>query len=108
MKNLTIIRIPRWSRALLGRLPKWKETNISGGRRIVRHSHLFLAIYFTFGVTFIETEVGPQYLPEAAMVVVPPGQVHGWATETKTSASIVGHFHQGHGAHATESFGAPV
>ena len=97
-----VIHIPAWARRILAFLPTWRETNISGGQRIVKHAHNFWAMYFTFGVEFIETDSGLHRLPDAAVVIVPPRQVHGWVASVQSSYSVVGHFHRGHRAHEIE------
>ena len=106
MKKPTIIRIPSWLRYLLSCLPGWKQTDISGGDGIQKHAHRFFALYFTFGVTFMDTDSGRRRLPDAAIVIVPPRQIHGWLTELNSSKGLVGHFHRGHAAHLIEPLDA--
>lgn len=97
-----VIRIPRWTRTFLSRLPNWKETSLEKRRRLASHSHGFLAVYFTFAVQHLESASGTRILPPAAMVIVPAGTVHGWTGTRDASAATVGHFHAGHPAHITE------
>ena|ERR1700761_787895 len=101
--NLIIVPIPRFSRKLLELLPGWRETTVAPGRRIVRHSHDFLAFYFTFGIEAVETETGQTAVPGAAVVIVPPNVMHGWIGPVRNGPGIVGHFHAGHRAHTVES-----
>lgn len=108
--NVTVIRVPKWTRGLIGLLPGWKETSISVGNRIVKHAHRFWAVYFTFGVGLLETASGSRTLPPAAIVIVPRRRIHGWAMSKSASAltGIVGHFHAGHAAHTTEPVTASI
>jgi quercetin dioxygenase-like cupin family protein len=97
-----VIRVPRAIRRLLGRIPRWKETLLLPEARISQHSHRFMAIYFTFGVRFLNTATGTRPLPAAAIVIVPAGVEHGWSG-TSNAAAIVGHFHVGHLVHVIEN-----
>ena len=94
----TVIRIPAWAHRFLRHLPRWHETAIPGGHAIRKHAHAFLAVYYTFGVSLLETASGFRRLPLAAMVIIPRRQLHGWGA-TETAAAIVGHFHPAHQAH---------
>lgn len=94
-----VIRIPTWARRFLGHLPRWHETLVPAGHGIRKHAHAFLAVYYTFGVSFLETATGSRRLPPAAMILVPRRHVHGWSASVN---AIVGHFHRGHPAHRLE------
>lgn len=105
MSNVTVVPIPHWVRRFFKMLPGWKETDVSNGKKILKHSHSFWAMYFVFDVTYIETAATRRCLPTAAIVIVPPGKIHGWATNKETNRATVGHFHRGHPAHVTDLSG---
>jgi len=96
----TVIRIPKWSSRVLGLIPGWHESRLTGDSAIARHAHSFLAVYFAFGVRFLQTTTGQRGLPIASMVIVPAGALHGWKGTTNSDGATVGHFHRGHPAHA--------
>jgi quercetin dioxygenase-like cupin family protein len=99
--QITIIPIPQWARRLLNLVFGWRETPLDSGTRIARHAHEFRAVYFTFGVKFVEVQGRLIELPPAAAVYVPAGVVHGWVSPAGSSG-VVGHFHHGHSAHRLE------
>lgn len=104
--RIIVLRLPDWSRNLLARFPRWKETSVPMGARILKHAHAFLAVYFTFGIGFLETDAERRPLPPAAIVFVPPRVVHGWIGSDNNGVGTVGHFHQGHPAHVIEPLAA--
>jgi hypothetical protein len=100
MKKIAVVPIPTWFYAVLSRLPRWRETRLSGGSRVLPHAHDYLALYFTFRVEALCTSKGDRPLPESAMVIVPKRRVHGWKSLTGAASSLVGHYHPGHAAHS--------
>ncbi|NER94275.1 MAG: hypothetical protein F6J86_10610 [Symploca sp. SIO1B1] len=100
--NVTILPIPTSSRELLANANGWRETVVPPGTSIAKHYHDFQAFYYTFGIPKMKTDEGEVTLPEAAMVVVPSGVVHGWIGPDCQLGSAVGHFHEGHGYHYVE------
>ena len=98
----TVIRIPRWTYRLLRLAPGWRVTAVAANARILQRSHRFPAVYFVFGVRFLDTGGGLRELPEAAVVFVPSHVVHGWAGSRNGRTATVGHFHPGHPAHLTD------
>ncbi|WP_316227952.1 hypothetical protein [Bradyrhizobium sp. SZCCHNR3015] len=100
--NVTVVPIPTSSRGLLANAPGWNETIVPQGAKISSHYHDFQAYYYTFGISKMRTDQGDLSLPEAAMVVVPSGVVHGWIGPESQAVAAVGHFHDGHGYHFVE------
>jgi quercetin dioxygenase-like cupin family protein len=101
--DVTIVPIPDSSQALLASAAGWNETPVPSGKRVARHFHDFQAIYFTFGIPTMQVGDEQRSLPEAAMVVVPKGVVHGWLGRQDKLDAMVGHFHEGHGYHFMEN-----
>lgn len=97
--NIRIVPLPRRIHSFLSSLPGWRETDISNGRTIAVHAHNFFAMYFVFGVKFLQTVNGSLRLPRAAMVFVPRGVSHGWSATEKDAPAVVGHYHRGHAEH---------
>jgi quercetin dioxygenase-like cupin family protein len=97
--NIKILPVPRGIHKILSGLPGWRETDISYGRTIAMHAHNFFAMYFVFGVKFIQTFNGSLRLPHAAIVFVPRGVSHGWSAGESAASAVVGHYHRGHAEH---------
>nr|VFK59918.1 MAG: hypothetical protein BECKTC1821F_GA0114240_103829 [Candidatus Kentron sp. TC] len=96
--QIFIFPIPAWTRRLINKLPRWQETGLAPGERIERHSHKFLALYFVYNVTHLETNKEKITLPRSALALVPKDREHGWVVAGAVPG-MVGHFHPGHPAH---------
>jgi quercetin dioxygenase-like cupin family protein len=101
--SVTIVPIPIASRPILASAPGWQETKVPVGAQIAKHFHDFQAYYYAFGIPQMHAGDKAIALPEAAMVIVPPGVVHGWMGPEDQGDAAVGHFHEGHGYHFVES-----
>lgn len=101
--NVTIVPIPPASRGIFAGAPGWQETEVPAGKRIARHYHDFQAYYYAFGIPRMQADGEVVDLPDAAMIVVPTGVVHGWIGPENETGAAVGHFHEGHGYHFVES-----